>query len=132
MKSTLSPIKKSRSFGLSVGTVLILIGLALAWRGRIGRAEVVGAIGAVLVILGFLRPTLLRAPSDAWWVFAGVLGWVNARILLSLAFFLVLTPLGLLWRLIGRDPMDRRRSTYTGWSRYPIRYRDTKHFERMY
>ena len=126
------PLKKARSFGLSIGTVLIAIALLLAWRGRAGRAEVVGAIGVVLVVFGYLRPAVLRIPSDAWWAFAGVLGWINARVLLSLAFLLVLTPIGLIWRAIGRDPMNRRRSQYPGWTPHPTRYADRKHFERMY
>jgi hypothetical protein len=123
---------RERSFGLSVGTVLVLIACALAWRGRVARAEIVGSVGAILVVFGYLRPSLLRIPSDAWWAFAAVLGWVNARVLLSLAFFVVLTPIGWLWRLIGRDPMARRRSTYQGWTPYPARYRDGKHFDRMF
>ena len=127
-----SPAAKARSFGLSVGGVLMLIALALVWRGRTGRAEIVGGIGTVLVTAGYFRPMLIRIPSDAWWAFATVLGWVNARVLLSLAFFLVLTPIGALWRLMRRDPMARRRADYAGWAEYPARYRDPKHFDRMY
>src|SRR4029077_12080377 len=61
---------RERSFGLSVGGVLLLIAALLVWRGRITRAEVVGAIGAVLVVFGALAPKLLKRPSDAWWAFA--------------------------------------------------------------
>lgn len=132
MMTTLSPVKKARSFGLSVGGVLIALAVLLAWRGRAGRAEIIGGIGVLLVVLGSLRPTLLTLPSDAWWAFAGVLGWINSRVLLSLAFFLVLTPLSLIWRLIGRDPMGRRRSAYPGWVPHPPRYLDPKHFDRMF
>jgi hypothetical protein len=128
----MQPLEKARSFGLSVGTVLATLALVFAWRGRTGRAEVVGAIGVLLVVFGYLRPAVLRIPSDAWWAFAGVLGWINARVLLSLAFLLVLTPIGILWRMIGRDPMNRRRSQYPGWTAHASRYRDRKHFERMY
>jgi hypothetical protein len=110
----------------------MLMAVALAWRGRIGRAEITGAIGLVLVTLGRLRPMWLKIPSDAWWALAGVLGWINARLLLSLAFLLVLTPLGLAWRLLGRDPLARRRSSFKGWTPYPVRYRNDKHFDRMF
>lgn len=123
---------RERSFGLSVGGVLVAIALLLAWRGRVTRAEVVGAVGAVLVIFGDLRPSLLKWPSDAWWALATVLGWVNARVLLSLAFFLVLTPLGLVWKLTGTDPLARNRKTWPGWSAYPARYRNPRHFDRMF
>jgi hypothetical protein len=124
--------RRERSFGLSVGTVAVLIALALAWRGSVGRAEIVGAIGLVLVTLGWLRPIWLKIPSDVWWACAGVLGWINARVLLSLAFFLVLTPLGVVRRLVGRDSLSRRRTSFRGWTPYPDRYRNDKHFERMY
>ena len=131
-KHRTQPLAKARSFGLSVGTVVTALAVVLAWRGRTGRAEAVGAIGVLLVVFGYLRPAVLRIPSDAWWAFAGVLGWINTRVLLSLAFLLVLTPIGLLWRVIGRDPMNRRQSQYPDWTAHPSRYGDRKHFERMY
>ena len=124
--------RRERAFGLSVGTVLVLIALALAWRGRIGRAEVLGGIGAFLIFFGYVRPAVLKLPRDAWWTFAVALGWVNARVLLSLAFLLVLTPLSLLWRLTGRDSMTRRRASYPGWTPYPPRYQNRKHFDNMF
>jgi hypothetical protein len=124
--------RRERSFGLSVGTVLVLIAIALVWRGRVTRAEIIGGVGVVLVFFGYVRPAVLKIPSDAWWAFASVLGWINARVLLSLAFFLVLTPLGAIWRLTGRDPMSRRRSSYGGWNPYPERYRDGKHLDNMF
>jgi len=125
-------IQRERSFGISVGAVLCLIAIALAWRGRVTRAEVMGGVGVVLVTLGYLAPRLLKYPSDAWWAMAAVLGWVNARVLLSLLFFLVLTPVSLVWRLTGKDPLARRRDSWRGWQPYPDRYRNPRHVERMF
>ena len=51
------PHFKERSFGISVGSVLLLIAAYLVWRGRITAAEVTGGIGAVLLILGLTKPT---------------------------------------------------------------------------
>jgi len=123
---------RERSFGLSVGGMLVLIAAVLVWRGRLAAAGAIGALGATLVILGRFRPAWLKYPSDAWWALVGVLGWINARVLLSLAFFVVLTPLGWIRRVSGRDAMARNRSTFPGWTPSPERYRDPKHFERMY
>jgi hypothetical protein len=127
-----SPKNPERSFGVSVGGVLCVIAAALVWRGRIARAEWVGGIGAVLLVFGLVRPSVLKWPSAAWWRFAKALGYVNARILLSVLFGIVLTPLGLIWRVTGKDPMSRARSRWEGWTAYPARYRDRKHYERMY
>jgi len=121
-----------RSFGVSVGIVLCLIAALLWWRGRVGRAEVVGAIGGVLLVAGLVYPPLLKYPSAAWWRFSRVLGHFNARVLLTIFFVVVLTPVGLLWRLTGKDPLGRRRARWPGWSPYPARYRDRNHFARMF
>lgn len=121
-----------RSFGRSVGGVLLLIAGILAWRGRMGAAEVVGAIGAVLVFLALVRPSLLKRPRAVWMRGAMALGYVNARIILTLMFLLVLTPIGLIWRVIGRDPLARRRQRWPGWVPHPARYRNPNHYTRMY
>ena len=126
------PKNPERSFGLSVGGVLIVIALALWWRGRIGRAEVLGGVGAVLLFFGAVQPRLLAWPSAAWWRFSRVLGYVNARIILTVLFWVLLVPLSLIWRVTGKDPLTRRRKTFPGWTPYPARYRDRTHFERMF
>jgi hypothetical protein len=126
------PVNRDRSFGISVGLVLLVIAAALWWRGRVARAEIVGAIGAFLLIAGLVYAPLLKYPSAAWWRFSKALGYVNARILLTILFSIVLVPVSIVWRLTGRDPLARRRQTWPGWSAYPTRYRNPKHYERMY
>lgn len=126
------PENPERSFGLSVGTVLLLIAAFGVWRGRITTAEIFAGIGLVLVVLGYLKPMWLYYPSKAWWKFALALGYVNARIILTIAFALVLVPISLAWRAIGRDPLQRRKSMWAGWTPYPERYRNPQHFSKMY
>lgn len=130
--SSRGPANPERSFGLSVGAFLCLLAMVLLWRGRVTRAEVLGAIGAGLVVFGAVRPALLRWPSALWWRFARALGYVNARVLLTVLFVVVLVPLSLIWRLTGKDPLARRRTIWPGWSPYPSRYRDARHYLRMY
>lgn len=132
MKKLDRPNFKERSFGVSVGGFLLLLSAALWWRGRITNAEITAPIGAMLVVLGLTAPRLLKYPSMVWWKFAMILGYVNARIILTIAFLVVLTPLSLVWKLIGRDPLAVKRKDWPGWSTYPARYRDQQHFTRMY
>ena len=126
------PKNPERSFGVSVGGVLLFIAALLVWRHRVGRAEVVGAIGGVLLVLGLVSPALLKWPSAAWWRFSHVLGYVNARILLTLLFSVILVPLSLVWKVLGKDPLMRSRGQFPGWTPYPARYADRKHFERLF
>jgi hypothetical protein len=121
-----------KSFGVSVGLVLCGLDIALWWRGHIVRAEIVGVIGVFLLSAGLIYPPLLKYPSAAWWRMAKALGYVNARILLTLLFAIVLVPLSIVWKLAGKDPLMRNRRSWPGWSPYPARYRDRHHYERMY
>lgn len=127
-----APQNPERSFGVSVGLVLCAIAALLVWRGRIGRAEVIGGLGAVLLVAGLVHPPLLKWPSALWWRFSRALGYVNARVLLTALFAIVLVPLGVVWRLAGKDPLARSRDRWPGWSPYPARYRDRKHYTRMF
>jgi hypothetical protein len=126
------PANPERSFGISVGGVLLVIAAVLVWRGRMTRAEVFAAIGAFLLFFGLVYPPLLKWPSALWWKFARTLGHINARVWLTVLFGIVLVPVSLLWRITGKDPLTRKQSQWPGWSSYPSRYRDTKHYSRMY
>lgn len=126
------PAHPERAFGLSVGTVLTLIAAFAVWRERYLAAEILGGVGAVLVVLGYLKPLWLYWPSKAWWRMALALGYVNARVILTVAFGVLLVPMSVAWRLIGRDPMARRQANWRGWTEYPPRYRDRNHYSRMY
>jgi hypothetical protein len=132
MKQIDRPGFKERSFGISVGPVLMAIAAYLAWRGRTTPASVTGGIGVMLTILGLTAPMLLKWPAAVWWKFALVLGYVNARVILTIAFVIVLTPIGLLWRMINHDPLSRRRKNWPGWSPSPARFKNPDHFNRMY
>lgn len=100
--------KQLRSFGLLVGGVFALIGLWPAvFRGTPLRLwALVGAgllIGPALVI-----PHILKSVYQVWMVLGHVLGWINTRIILSLIFYAVFTPAGVLMRLFKNDPMRRK------------------------
>jgi hypothetical protein len=126
-------IPSPRSFGLSVGAVLVLITLWFLWRGRIATATVTGILAAALVLPALVWPALLRRPAVLWFRFSLLLGRVNTRILLSALFIVILTPLGVVMRVFGWDPLGRRRRPATaGWAPYSARQRESKHYERMY
>jgi hypothetical protein len=96
-----------RNFGLIVGGIFGAIGL---WPALIrgGDARTWCLVLAVLLIVpAVTAPTLLWPAHRAWMTLGAVLGWVNTRIILGIVFFVVITPMGLVIRLFGRDPMQR-------------------------
>jgi hypothetical protein len=124
-------LPSERSFGLSVGMASVALGALLTWRGHNRVGALVAIAGIVLVFGGLLAPAALRVPNRVWWRFATVLGWINSRILLTVFFFLVLTPTGWLMRLFGRSPLRSVRAD-TNWSGYDERRRNSKHYEHLY
>ena len=65
--------------------------------------------------------------------FAHVLGWMNTKIILTLIYFLVITPLALLFKLIGKDPMERKiTATETYWKNVEKREFDKKNYRRQF
>ena len=95
--------KELRHFGLLVGSVFTVIGLwPLVFRGESLRLWAIG-IGGLLIAFGGILPQLL-APIHKGWMWVGhILGWINTRILLSIVFYAMVTPIGLVRRLMGKD-----------------------------
>ena len=60
----------------------------------------------LLVVPGLLVPCILAPVERAWMRFAEVMGRVNSRIILTVAYYLVVTPVGIVRRWL-RDPLDR-------------------------
>ncbi len=58
-----------------------------------------------ILIISALVPAAGRFILKIWFGLAHVLGWVNSRILLSLIYFLILTPIALLYRIFTGDQL---------------------------
>lgn len=121
---------EERSFGRGVGGVLVLLAAYSVWRDRPTLAAVCGVIGPTLLVLSWAAPAALKWPSRGWWTLAHGLGWVNTRLLLTIFFVLVLVPVGVAFRLFGRDLLDRR-GKGSSWTPFSVR-NDPRHYERMY
>lgn len=130
VKGTVTEVRK---FGLLMAVVLTLIGLYLLYK-EWPWWYVLPAVGGALLIGGYLATPLVRPVYLGWMKFAFVLGWINTRILLGVFFYLILTPIGLLMRLFGRDFLDEkiekdRASYWTRRERVPV---DRSRYERLF
>ena len=116
--------KKSdfRKFGITVGIILIMISGLLIWK-EIESFQIFLTIGVVLNVLGIVIPVFLKPIYWIWMILATVLGWFMTRLILALLFYAVLTPIGVVSRLIGKRFLelwpDKLKDSY--WN-----YRDTK------
>jgi hypothetical protein len=101
-----------RKFGLSSALVLALLTGLLCWRGWVSRPAAVAALTGLLAValLAMARPRWLRGPYRAGMKVSHALGRVVAPLVLGVIFLLVLTPLGLVLRLLGKDLLRLRRN----------------------
>ena len=108
--------KELRSFGLLVGGVFALIGILSFWFGRRGWHLWPLAAAALLIVPALVAPRVLAPIHRGWMRLAEVLAWVNTRIILALAFFLMFTPIGVVRRWIAGDTLklglDRDAASY--------------------
>ena len=127
-----TPGKGGRSFGIAFGGLCAVVALYRLWRGRSAVGELAVA-SALFFIVAWVFPRLLDAPNRIWMRFARALGWVNSRILLTIFFFVIITPYGVLQRLLGRDRLGRRwRAAPPAWVPPPPRLRDSNHYDHLF
>jgi len=128
----LSPVELRR-FGLTVGGVFLGLGVLSRFRGHEVAPLVLWSLGVLLVAPALVAPRVL-APVQRVWMRAGaLLGEVNSRIILTVFFYVVIAPFGLVMRRI-RDPLDRswqdgRTSNWIRRERVPV---DRSRYERQF
>jgi hypothetical protein len=120
-----------RNFGLIVGGIFGLIAVWPVVRGGGVRWWLV-ALALALIGPALVAPRVLAPAQRIWMTIGDVLGWVNTRIVLGLIFFGVVTPTGLVLRLTGRDPMQRRFDPQAATYRVPARSRPGEHMKRQF
>jgi hypothetical protein len=98
-------------------------GVALwQWFGRDHQtlALIYGGLAITLGPIGVVAPAVMRPIFIAWLAAAFPIGWVVSRVLLLILFFGVITPVAIIFRMIGRDVLSvRRGSTDTYWTSKP-------------
>ena len=97
-----------KRFGFTVAVPLALLAGLGVWRGHTILPAVLGALAVALGGVALLAPGLLAPVQRVWMVGVHALGWLNTRVLLGLVYFVMMTPTGIVMRLVGRDPLNRR------------------------
>lgn len=129
-----SSFRVEREFGLIVGTVFTLLSAWWLYRAKlVSIAQVTLPLGVALIVLGLIFPRSLVYPNRAWMLLAEALAYVSTRIILGFVFFAIVTPIGVVKRMFGWDPLHRREVPgLSYWRPYAERQRDPRHYERMF
>ena len=123
IKSTKNELRK---FAYSVGGVLILIGTLFYFLGNTSYIYFV-SIGILLAVLGLSLPEVLIPLQKTWMSISILLGFVMTRVILSILFYIVITPVGFVARLFGKDFLDEKidKSKESYWN-----YREQKEYDK--
>jgi hypothetical protein len=123
-----------REFGLVVGGMFLLLSGWWLYRGKFHTVrQVTLPLGAILVLLGIVIPRALVYPNKAWMKLAEGLSYVSTRIILAFVYFFVITPIGVIKRMTGWDPLNRRAPRSDSyWRDYSERQRNPRHYEKMF
>lgn len=107
IKNIKSDENELRKFGVIVGTFLGLLGGLFLWRGR-DYYFYFFILSVVFLVPALISPVILKPVHKIWMTIAILLGWLMTRIILIVLFYLVVTPIGLLTKLFGKDFLDRK------------------------
>ena len=107
--------REGRKFGVTLGGAFLGLGALIWWRGHVTAAAAFGGLGCVLVLAGLLLPGKLGPVYRVWMGFALLLSKVTTPIFMGITFFLVIGPVALVMRLLGRNPVVRQENNGSFW-----------------
>lgn len=119
--STRLTAREGRRFAFTVGIAFLVIGSISAWRGHIWPPRLLWTIGGTLLLAGVLLPGRLGPVYHRWMALAAAISRVTSPIVVGVAYFVVLSPIGLLLRALGRNPLEHREGEEGFWSPAPRR-----------
>jgi hypothetical protein len=120
-----------RNFGLLFLIVGALITAWLVYRG-LGGWPWVAAAAVLFGLAGLFFPKALKHLYLGWMCLALIMGWFVSRLLLALLFYLLVTPLGVVLKIMGKDLIDSKfDESESYWSRRDSGY-DPEQSEKMY
>ena len=96
-----------RNFGIIVGIILLIISGFLFWKEK-ESFQIFLAIGITLFLTAIVIPVVLKPVYWMWMIFAIILGWIMTRVILSLLFYVIFTPIGLTLRFFGKQFLELR------------------------
>ncbi len=98
-----------RKFGLVTGGLIaVLVGLVIPILWGHGLIKWPWIVGAILAAWAIAAPGTLNPVYRVWMRFGLAMGFINTRIILGMIFYGLMWPMGIIMRLVGRDPMQRQ------------------------
>ena len=124
--------REGRRFAFTVGGAFLVLALLAWWRDRLVVGSVLGALAAALLLSGLLVPTRLGPIERAWMKLAHAISRVTTPVVMAVMYFGILTPVGLMRRWFGHNPIDHRPSDGGFWKARPVGKRRSASMEQQF
>ena len=98
---------EGRKFAFPVGIAFLVLSGVVLWRQHLMFVYLFASLGGLLLVAGALIPSKLGPVYRGWMRFALILSRITTPIFMGIVFFLVITPIGLIMRFLGRNPVRR-------------------------
>ena len=122
-----------RKIGITIGVILLIIAGFLFWKEK-ESSQILLTFGVTLCILGIVIPFILKPIYWVWMIFATILGWIMTRVILSLLFYIIFTPIGLILRIFGKQFLefnwDHSKQSY--WNLRTVETFNKENYERQF
>jgi hypothetical protein len=96
-----------KKFGITMGFAFLIISVIVFIRHRHSPLYAL-IISIIFFILSFIGTLILKPVYIFWMKLAFVLGWINTRLILTILFYLIFTPIGICLRLFKADLLERK------------------------
>ena len=125
--------KELKEFGLTIGIILCLLGGIALWRGKAIYPYFFIA-GTFFILSGIFLSFILKPLQKVWMAFSIILGFFMSRVILTVLFYLVLTPIGILMKLLGKDILNQKieKNKVSYWHARDKKPKDAKSYENQY
>ena len=122
-----------RKFGLTVGSVLLLITCVLFYYEKPSTIYF-GIVGIFLFFTGLFFPRALKPFNKVWIAIAILLGFVMSRVILIILFYFVLTPISFIAKIFGKKFMELKydKSSKSYWEKRSVIHKKQIDYERQF
>jgi len=126
-------VKELRKFSIILFIAFAILGVLIFLRkGDAGL--VLGGTGLAFLLSGLIIPKLLIYPYKGWMGLSSIIGLLMNHLILSLLYYLVLTPIGIAMRMLGKEflcsQFDKKAETY--WIKKERKMYVKERYEKMF
>jgi hypothetical protein len=100
--------KQLRTFAIVLIALLSIFGLINFFKGNLPITIWLWSLASAILLMALLLPSSIKPIYQAAFFIAQILGWINTRLILGLIFYLIFAPIAILFKMIKKDPLDRK------------------------